>query len=154
MAAAYMLFPQGLLPFLLPLSVLLFEPDLKSRRRMLPLVVVGGPTGLYVLWALAAYPKQAFIRENSIVYFNQETNRPVMTLFYVFATCGALLFSKVKAIVIFGIVNLLILLVVTAVKKYAFTSVSCAYAAISSLIILAYFWKSNCDRPYLYAQPS
>ena len=36
MGAAYMLYAQGLLPFLLPLSVMLFEPHRKSRRRMLP----------------------------------------------------------------------------------------------------------------------
>ncbi len=36
MAAAFMLYAQGLLPFLLPLSVTLFEPTAKRRRRMLP----------------------------------------------------------------------------------------------------------------------
>ena len=36
MGAAFMLYAQGLLPFLLPLSVLLFEPNAKSRSRMLP----------------------------------------------------------------------------------------------------------------------
>jgi len=77
-----------------------------------------------------------------------------MSIFYVFATCGALLFSKVRAIVVFGVVNLLILLVVSAVKEYAFTSVWCAYAAVASLIILAYFWRSSSERPFLYAQPS
>jgi hypothetical protein len=41
MGAAFMLYAQGLLPFLLPLSVLLFEPNTKSRRRMLPFLVVG-----------------------------------------------------------------------------------------------------------------
>ena len=54
MGEAYMLYAQGLLPFLLPLGVLLFEPDVKSRRRMLPFLMLGGATGLYVLWALAA----------------------------------------------------------------------------------------------------
>jgi hypothetical protein len=34
MGAAFMLYAQGLLPFLLPPSVLLFEPDAKSRQRM------------------------------------------------------------------------------------------------------------------------
>ena len=33
MGAAFMLYAQGLLPFLLPLSVLLFEPNGKSRRQ-------------------------------------------------------------------------------------------------------------------------
>ncbi|MGA8619472.1 MAG: DUF6629 family protein [Candidatus Sulfotelmatobacter sp.] len=35
MGAAFMLYAQGLLPFSLPLSVFLFEPNAKSRSRML-----------------------------------------------------------------------------------------------------------------------
>src|SRR6202050_2488023 len=46
MGAAFMLSAQGLLPFLLPLSVLLFEPDGKGRNRMLPFVAIGGGTRL------------------------------------------------------------------------------------------------------------
>jgi len=42
MGAAFMLYAQGLLPFLLPLSVFLFEPDSKCRKRMLPFLAVGG----------------------------------------------------------------------------------------------------------------
>ncbi len=56
MGAAFMLYAQGLLPFLLPLSVLLFEPDAKSRKRMLPFLAIGGATTLYILWALTAFP--------------------------------------------------------------------------------------------------
>jgi hypothetical protein len=51
MAAAFMLYAQGLLPFLLPLSVVLFEPDARSRRRMLPFFAVGCLTALYTLGA-------------------------------------------------------------------------------------------------------
>jgi hypothetical protein len=54
--------------------------------------------------------------------------------------------------VLFGAANLLILLVVMAVKRYAFTSLWCAYAAVASLIILAYFWKSAGIRPFKYMQ--
>jgi len=151
MAAAFMLYAQGLLPFLLPLSVLLFEPDARSRRRMLPFLVVGCLTGLYILWALAAYPTQTFIKANSIVYINPATNNTAVAVLYVIATCGSLLFSKVRDMVIFGLANLTILLVVMAVKRYAFTSLWCAYAAIASVIILAYFWKSHGRRPFKYA---
>ena len=42
MGAAFVLYAQGLLPLLLPLSVLLFEPDIGSRRRMLPFLILGG----------------------------------------------------------------------------------------------------------------
>ena len=152
MAAAFMLYAQGLLPFLLPLSVLLFEPDVQSRRRMLPFVALGCLTGLYTLWALTAYPTETFIRNNSIVYINAATNNTAVAVLYVVATCGSLLFSKIKEMVIFGWVNVVILLVVMAFKRYAFTSVWCAYAAIASVIILAYFWKSHKKRPFRYAE--
>jgi hypothetical protein len=150
MGAAFMLYAQGLLPFLLPLSVLLFEPNAKSRRRMLPFLVVGVLTALYILWALTAYPTQVFVKNNSIVYINQATNNTLVAIFYVIATCGTLLFSEVKDMVIFGVANLGILLAVMAVKRYAFTSLWCAYAAVASVIILAYFWKSSGIRPFKY----
>jgi hypothetical protein len=153
MGAAFMLYAQGLLPFLLPLSVLLFEPDVKSRRRMLPFVVLGGTTALYILWALTAYPLQVYVKGNSIVYINQATNNTAVALLYVIATCGSLFFSKIRMMVILGVANLAILLVVMEFKRYAFTSLWCAYAAVASVIILAYFWRSSADRPFLYAHP-
>lgn len=151
MGAAFMLYAQGLLPFLLPLSVLLFEPNAKSRKRMLPFVVLGGATTLYILWALTAFPLQLSVRGNSIVYINQATNNTAVAVLYVIATCGSLFFSKIRMMVIFGAANLAILLVVMAVKRYAFTSLWCAYAAVASVIILAYFWRSHKTRPFVYA---
>ena len=151
MGAAFMLYAQGLLPFLLPLSVLLFEPNAKSRSRMLPFLVLGGATTLYILWALTAFPLQLYVRGNSIVYVNQATNNTAVAVLYVIATCGSLFFSKIKMMVIFGAANLAILLVVMEVKRYAFTSLWCAYAAVASVIILAFFWKSRRERPFLYA---
>ena len=152
MGAAFMLYAQGLLPFLLPLSVLLFEPDAKSRKRMRPFVAIGGGTALYILWALTAYSLQVSVLGNSIVYTNQATNNTPVAVLYVIATCGSLFFSKVRPMVVFGAANLAILLVVMEVKRYAFTSLWCAYAAVASLIIVAYFWKSSADRPFVYAQ--
>ena len=151
MGAAFMLYAQGLLPFLLPLSVLLFEPTAKSRRRMLPFLVVGGATTLYILWALTAFPLELYVRGNSIVYINQATNNLAVAVLYVIATCGSLFFSKIRMMVAFGAANLVILLAVMVVKRYAFTSLWCAYAAVASVIILAYFWKSMEERPFVYA---
>jgi hypothetical protein len=150
MGAAFMLYAQGLLPFLLPMSVLLFEPNAKSRKRMLPFLALGTATTLYILWALTAFPLQLYVRENSIVYINQATNNTAVAVFYVIATCGSLFFSKVRAMVMFGLANLVILLVVMAFKRYAFTSLWCAYAAVASAIILGYFWKSEEERPFSY----
>jgi hypothetical protein len=151
MGAAFMLYAQGLLPLLLPLSVYQFEVDRKSRQRMLPFVVLGGATTLYILWALTAFPTEVYVRGNSIVYINQATNNLAVAVFYVIATCGSLFFSKIRMMVVFGAANLVILLVVMEVRRYAFTSLWCAYAAVVSVIILAYFWKSMEMRPFKYA---
>jgi hypothetical protein len=166
MGAAFMLYAQGLLPFLMPLSVLLFEPDGAGRKRMLlfepdgagrkrmlPFLAVGTGTTLYILWALTAFPTQVYVKGSSIVYINQATNNTAVAVLYVIATCGSLFFSKVRAMVLFGVANMAILLTVMAFKRYAFTSLWCAYAAVASLIILAYFWKSSKLRPLIYAKP-
>ena len=152
MGAAFVLYAQGLLPFLMPLSVLLFEPDMKRRRRMLPFLAIGTVTTLYMLWALIAYPLQDLMcrATASSTSMTGPTTRRSRCL-YVIATCGSLFFSKVRAMVIFGIANLAILLTVMAVKRYAFTSLWCAYAAVASVIILGYFWKSRLHRPFKYA---
>ena len=114
-------------------------------------MVLGAATTLYILWALTAYPLELYVKGNSIVYINQATNNTAVALLYVIATCGSLFFSKVRTMVIFGGANLAIILVVMAVKRYAFTSLWCAYAAIASVIILVYFWRSSGDRPFLYS---
>jgi len=150
MGAAFMLYAQGLLPYLLPLSVLLFEPNGKSRKRMVPFLVIGAATTLYILWALAAYPTEIYVRGNSIVYINPATNNTAVAFFYIVATCGSLFFSKIRMMVIFGAANLVILLLVMEIKRYAFTSVWCAYAAVASVIILAFFWRSMEERPLAY----
>jgi hypothetical protein len=152
MGAAFVLYAQGLLPFLLPLSVLLFEPDHRSRRRMLPFAVLGALTTLYMLWGLTADPLRVYVEHNSIVYINDATNHTALAVLYVICTCGSLFFSKVRPMIIFGALNLIILLIVMAVRRYAFTSVWCAYAAVASIVILGYFWTSGHLRPFKYAE--
>lgn len=148
--AAFMLYAQGLLPLLMPLSIYLFEPPGARRKAMVPFVVLGGGLTLYILWALTAFPTQISVMQNSIVYVNAATNNDYVAVLYIIATCGSLFFSKVRAMVLFGAANVVILLVVMAVKRYAFTSLWCAYAAVASVIILAYFWKSAGVRPFKY----
>ena len=152
MGAAFVLYAQGLLPFLIPLSVMLFEQTRARRRTMLPFVILGTLLTLYMLWGLSAYPLQVSVLGNSIVYVNYATNMTWVAVLYVIATCGSLFFSKVRAMVLFGAANLIILLTVMAVKRYAFTSLWCAYAAVASVIILAYFWKSSGIRPFKYIE--
>ena len=137
--AAFVLYAQGLLPFLLPLSVYLIEPTRHRQRRMLWFVLLGGILMLYLLWGLTAYPLQVSARSHSIVYFNPVTTTKVVAVLYVIATCGALLFSGFRYLIALGIANLAGLLVVMVVMAYAFTSIWCAYAAVISVLIYFHF---------------
>lgn len=150
--AAFVLYAQGLLPFLIPLSVMLFEPTAARRRKMLPFAVLGLGLTLFMLWGLTAYPLQVYAEHNSIVYVNQATNQTWVAVLYVIATCGSLFFSGVEDMVIFGGANLGILLITMAEKRYAFTSVWCAYAAVASIIICVYFLRSGKHRPFSYLE--
>jgi hypothetical protein len=67
-------------------------------------------------------------------------------LLYVVATCGALFFSGFGDLVLLGWANLIGLLTVMMVKRYAFTSVWCAYAAAVSIIIYFFFRRSRVER--------
>jgi hypothetical protein len=149
---AFVIYAQGLLPFLLPLSIQMFEPNTPRRRAMIPFTILGSVLTLYMLWALAAFPLQIFVRQNSIVYINPGTNYTSLAVLYVIATTFSLFFSKIPFMVLFGVANLVALLATMAVKRYAFTSVWCAYAAVASVIILAWFWKSEAFRPLEYGK--
>jgi len=119
---------------------------------MLPFLLIGAGTTLYVLWALTAFPFQVYVRQHSIVYSNQGTSHMLLGCSMWFPLVDHSFFSKVKDMVIFGAVNLLILLLVMAVKEYAFTSVWCTYAAVASVIVLAYFGRSIKQRPFSYLE--
>jgi hypothetical protein len=77
---AFVLYAQGLLPFVFPLSVLLIEPTRPRQRRMLGFVILGGALTLYILWSLIADPLQIYIRYNTIVYNNPFTSSLVVAL--------------------------------------------------------------------------
>jgi hypothetical protein len=149
-AAAYALYAQGLLPFLLPLGVLLLEPTRFKQRQMLGFVVLGGVLMIYMLWGLIAYPLEISIQQHSVVYYNVVTTTTLTAMLYVLATCGSLFFSGFTELVVLAWANLIGLLVVMMVKRYAFTSIWCAYAAGVSVVIYVFFRRSRAVRLMMY----
>jgi hypothetical protein len=140
-AAGYMLYAQGLLPILLPLSVLLIEPNPSRRKWIWPFVALGVALGIYILWALTAFDTEVYLRDHSIAYYNPGTSHGAVATFYVIATCGSLFFSGYRYLVGLGALNLVGLLLVLIFKAYAFTSLWCAYAAIVSVLIYGHFHR-------------
>jgi hypothetical protein len=102
MGAAFVLYAQGLLPFLMPMGVMLFERTRTRRSVMLPFVILGGMLSLYMLRGLCAYPLQVWVQGNSIVYVNQGTNQTWIAVLYIIATCGSLFAVECQEVVLIG----------------------------------------------------
>jgi hypothetical protein len=149
--AAYVLYAQGLLPFLLPLSVLLIEPTRDRRRGMLGFSILGGALAVYILWGLIAYPLQVSAAPHGVVYLNRISTTTLVAMLYVTATCGALFFSGFRVLLWIGWLNFVGLLIVMVVRRYEFTSLWCAYAAVVSVLIYFFFRGSRLGRAANYA---
>ncbi len=149
--AAFVLYAQGFLPFLLPLSVLLIEPTRSKRRRMLAFTILGGALMVYLLWGLIAYPLQVSAGANGIVYINRISTTTLVAVLYVIATCGALFFSGYRLLVLLAWLNMVGLLTVMVVRRLEFTSIWCAYAAVVSAVIYFFFRRSRPVRPANYS---
>jgi len=134
----FMLYAQGVLPLLMPLAVLLMEPPGWRRIVIMGLSAVGVVVSAAMIYGLIFLPSQCFIQQNSIAYRNPVGSDFTMSSLYIFAICGALIFSTHRVVRWFGLLNIIGLSIVELVKEYAFASVWCFYAALLSIVI---FWQ-------------
>ena len=117
---------------------------------MLGFSILGGGLMLYLLWGLIAYPLQVSAGDHGIVYLNRITTTTLVAMLYVTATCGSLFFSGFRALVLLAWLNFVGLLIVMVVRRYEFTSLWCAYAAVVSVVIYFFFRGSRTARPAKY----
>jgi hypothetical protein len=135
----FVFYAQAILPFWVPLAIWLLEPRGWRRQLIAALLVVGGVLMAYVSWWLLQEPTQVFISYYSLVYYNPHTEYLSVALIYILTTCGSLILSRSIAIQLFGILNLLGLLLVYLIAAYSFTALWCLYAALVSVILYMHF---------------
>ncbi|HEX5588236.1 MAG TPA: DUF6629 family protein [Acidimicrobiia bacterium] len=142
----YVVFAWILLPVLAPLAIMLLEPPGRVRRRIGALVVVGAVASVYLGAAVVAGDVSAHATEHTLQYGGAGKYAWLATVFYVVATCGAPLLSGFRAIVWFGVANLVAVGAIVVVQSEGLTSVWCAWAAVVSvLIFLQFTWWRNAD---------
>jgi hypothetical protein len=141
----FILYAKGILPFLIPLSVALMEPEGWRRTATAALTLLGALLCAWVFWAVIAYGSSAGVEHHSIHYHNHRTGGLLIRAVYVLTTCGALLLSSHRVVRWFGILNVAGLSVVFLVKGHAFASVWCFYAATLSMMLYWQFSRKNID---------
>jgi uncharacterized protein DUF6629 len=152
---AYLGFAQVALPVLVPLAVLLAEPERARRRWLVPFLALGAVVGVRLGAVIATHPAGARALHHLIAYSTDVHFGYVTATAYVVATCGPPLLSSRPGLRLFGAANLAGLAVATLVRYSAVTSVWCLYAAFVSALILVHLRREAPGRaPAPAARPS
>ncbi len=132
---AYLVIAMGVVPALVPYAVMRTERDPTRRRLMVPLVALGAGVSMVLLFALSSGPYGATVGGRYIAY---ETTLPwtgAVGAGYVIAVCAPLLLSTHRRLVLFGVINIPVVLGLTALLSAGFISLWCVWAAVSSIVV-------------------
>jgi hypothetical protein len=130
----YLLIAFVVLPVFIPAAVLAIEP-LDRRRYIAPFVALGAAVSAVLLFVMVRGPIGVTAQPYHLAYSANLSHGGLVIVLYVIAVCGPLLFSGYRHIAIFGIANLIAVVVLARLTVDGFASIWCAYAAITSAAI-------------------
>jgi hypothetical protein len=131
-AAAWLLIAWTVLPVWVPLAVARFEPDRIRRRAMYGLAAIGAVVGVWLFAAGLAGSTTVTVDEHHLVY-TLAAGLGVLAVPYVLATCGSMLLSTHRFVVMFGVALVTSMAATLVVAAVAFSSVWCFFAAVLSI---------------------
>lgn len=133
----YLLFAFVVLPTYVPLSVWAFVG--RGRRRWIrPFVALGALVSAVLLAAMLRGPVVWSAGDHHVRYSSGLRAGDLVVGLYVVATCTPLLLSRVRAVALFGMVNLAVVAVLAQLLVAGFISLWCAWAAVSSAALAAH----------------
>jgi hypothetical protein len=152
----YIVYAHAVLPAIVPLGLMLLEPDRRRARWLLPFVGVGVLLGGYLLWQVTAYPIGAQQAAHCILYTTHTPNDVVLAVLYVVVTCAPAMLSSRRHLRWFGVVVLLGAGAAALVQADDVTSLWCLYAAVVSVLILEHFRRQRASerRPDVGVSPA
>lgn len=128
----YLLFAFVVLPVFVPISILALEPHGRRRWLMIPFVAMGAVVSGVLLAAMVRGPVKATLAPLYVAYSTGLHADVLVVALYVAATCGSLIFSGIRDIAWFGVINLIAAALLARLTIDGFASLWCAWAAISS----------------------
>jgi len=139
----YLGFAFGVLPVLVPFAVLGIEPEVRRRRLIAPFCVLGVFVAATLTNALVHGPIGVMMAPYHLIYVTGLRYGAQLTALYVLATCGPLLVSSYRRVVIFGAANLVAIPVLLWLTVTGFVSLWCVWAALTSIAITAHLRLVN-----------
>lgn len=142
---SYLIFAFVVLPTYVPVAVFLAEAPGVRRRLIGGFIGVGAIVSLVLLGAMLRGDVTAEIRPWHLTYGIGLDAGPLVVAAYVMATCGSFLFSSIKNLQLFGIVNLIAVAALAAFVISGFASLWCAWAAITSALFALHLRSTDAD---------
>ena len=132
---AYLLIAFVILPPAIPLAVIALEPTRLRKLLMVPFAVLGTAVAVALFAAMLAGPVGVRMEAYHLSYSVRLHDGFLITALYVVAVCAPLLVSGYRDVAIFGIVNLVAVIIIARLTVSGFASVWCGWAAVSSAAI-------------------
>lgn len=126
-------------PVLVPLAIRAVEPDAGRRRTMGWLAVAGVCLALVYLVVMVRGPVDVRIDGRHLAYRLSGTRYGgLLAAAYAIVACAPPMLSSERRLAQFGLANLMAVVVLTWLQSRALTSLWCAWAAVSSIAIVAH----------------
>ncbi len=146
----YLVIALVIIPILVPLAILRLAATKRRRRGLSSFVVLGVGVAAVLLVTMIQGPVTVRRGSYHLAYSIGLRHGLLIVGLYVVATCGSLLFSGYRHILIFGMVNVVVVVVLAVLTADGFASLWCFYAALTSGAISLHlrFAKPHRDHPY------
>jgi len=135
----FIYYAQGLLPFIIPLSIYLIEKDSNRKKLLAILSTLGLFLAIYTMYGFYQSPSSVEVVNNTLYYSHPWTENIYDASIYILTTCGSLMLSTSISVQIFGLLNFIGLVIIFLLRPYGFTSLWCFYAAVISTLLYFYF---------------
>jgi hypothetical protein len=132
---AYLLIAFVVLPVFIPVAVIALEPTKRRKQIMAPFASIGAAVAVVLFAAMVRGPVGVKLAPYHLAYSIRLPDGLLVVALYVVAVCGPLLVSGYRNVAIFGIVNLVAVIIIARLTISGFASVWCGWAALSSAAI-------------------
>jgi hypothetical protein len=132
---AYLLIAFVVLPVFVPLAVIALEPTRRRKQLMAPFALLGAVIAVILFAAMVRGPVGVKLAPYHLSYSIRLSDGLLIVALYVVAVCGPLLVSGYRNVALFGLVNLVAVIIIARLTISGFASVWCGWAAITSAAI-------------------
>ncbi len=146
----YLLIALVVVPVLVPLTVMMLQPTQRRRLRIAPFVLLGFGVAVVLLVTMLNGSVTVTLGSYHLAYSIGLQHGVLVVGLYVLATCGSLLVSGYRDIVIFGLANVVAVIVLARLTADGFTSLWCFYAALTCGAICLHMRYRKPNRAHTY----